>query len=113
LSLYNTTLSQPFLFAAFIYLGMLLGVVYSVLRILRRIFGEKKPVLVLADLLFMAVAGVSVFFAMSRLMEMKLRFYPFLGVLLGFGIYLVAILPLIRYINCKFGKKKIDNSRGE
>lgn len=113
MSLYNTTLNQPFLFAAFLYVGMLAGMVYSLARILRQILGRSRAALILTDLIFLAIFAGGILYFLVRFIGFKLRIYYFAGILLGFAFYSIAILPLIRYLNCKFRKKKIDNSHGE
>ena len=113
MSLYNTTLNQPYLFAAFLYLGMLAGAGYSLFRRIRSVFGKSRAVLVFGDVLFFVSAAGGIFFAMYRMTGFRLRGYYFLGAALGFLLYTAAFRPMIRWLNCKFRKKKIDNSRRE
>lgn len=109
MSLYNTTLNQPYLFGMFLYLGILLGVLYSVFRGIRKILGNSTFVLILADAVFLLAAAGGLFFLFRSVTHFQLRGYHFLGTALGFGLYLLSVPPLIRCIICKFHKKKIDN----
>ena len=113
MSLHNTTLDQPFVFAAFLYAGILVGLLHTLFRGITRIFGNRKWIGVCADLLFLAVSGLAVIYLMYRITELKLRGYYLFGVLTGYMLYSAAIHPLAKWINCKFRKKKIDNSCGK
>lgn len=113
MSLYNTTLNQPFLFAAFLYSGILMGILYYLFRGIRNLFGKNRLILIFADVLFLLICGGGLLFMVYSLANFKLRLYYILGILLGFGLYSAAIRPLIKYINCKFHKKKIDKSPRE
>lgn len=113
MSLYNTTLDQPFVFAAFLYAGILIGLLRSLFRGLVHIFGDRKWITVSADILFLAVSGMMLIFLADRAAGMKLRGYYLFGAAAGYLLYSAAIRPLAIWINCKFRKKKIDNSRGK
>ena len=113
MSLYNTTLDQPFVFAALLYVGILIGLLRTLFRGLSRIFGDRKWVIICADILFLAVSGLMLIFLADRTAGMKLRGYYLFGAAAGYLLYSAAIRPLAIWINCKFRKKKIDNSRGK
>jgi len=112
-SLYNTTLSQTAIFAAFLYVGVILGIVHTTIRGIRNLFGKSRILAALADVFFLMAAGGLFFFAMYRLTELRMRGYHFLGAAAGYVLYSAAVRPLVIWINCKFRKKKIDNSRSK
>ena len=109
MSLYNTTLNQPYVFGLFLYLGILLGILYSVFRGIRKVLGSNTLVLIFADVIFLLMAGGGLFYLLHSVLFFKLRFFYFLGTVLGFGLYMLSVPPLIRCLICKFRKKKIDN----
>ena len=113
MSLYNTTLGQPFVFAAFLYAGIVIGLIHSAFRGIRRLFGRSMLITAAADVLFLAVAAGLFFFVMYRATGLRIRGYHFLGAAAGYALYSAAIRPLALFLNCKFRKKKIDNSRGK
>ncbi|MBR4079273.1 MAG: spore cortex biosynthesis protein YabQ [Christensenellaceae bacterium] len=113
MSLHNTTLDQPFVFAAFLYAGILIGLLHTLFRGIARIFGRRKLIEICADLLFLAISGLLVIYLSFRITGMKLRGYYLFGVLTGYMLYSTAIQPLAKWLNCKFRKKKIDNSRSK
>lgn len=113
MSLYNTTLGQPFIFAAFLYAGIVIGLIHTVFRWIRKLFGKSTLITAAADVLFLAVAAGVFFLVMYRATGLKMRGYHFIGAIAGYALYSAAIRPLALFLNCKFRKKKIDNSRGK
>ena len=113
MSLYNTTLDQPFVFAAFLYAGILIGLLRKLFRGISHIFGNQKWIGGCTDILFLTVSGMMLIFLADRTTGMKLRGYYLIGILAGYLLYCAAIRPLTKWLNCKFHKKKIDNSRGK
>ena len=113
MSLYNTTLDQPFVFAAFLYIGILIGVLHSLFRGIIRIFGSSRWIVICGEILFLIAAGAMFFYLMYRITGMKFRGYHFFGAASGYMLYAAAIRPITVWINCKFHKKKIDNSRSK
>lgn len=110
MSLYNTTLGQPFLFGAFLYSGILMGILWHLFRGLRGIFGKSRWLLLAGDVIFLAAAGGGVLYMVLSFTHFKLRLYYLVGIGLGFSLYSAAIRPLARGIKKKIHKKKIDNS---
>ncbi len=78
---------QVFTFLMTIVTGMLLGGLFDCYRVLRRTFKPKAFMTWLADLLYWLVATVVMFIALVFSNWGELRFYVFIGVLSGLGVY--------------------------
>ena len=110
MSISYSTLSQPIYMAAFIYAGIVVGALYSVFRLPRRLV-RHRAVAVLCDLLFVAAAALVAMFVLYKMVNITLRLYYFIGMLIGFALYMTAMLPVIRYVNCKLKRRKVDKSK--
>lgn len=78
-------------------LGAAMGVVYDVFRVFRILFppaAKSKPVAV-QDVLFWLIYGFCIFCYSSEVCGGSLRFFMFLGSLLGFTLYILTIGNLI------------------
>ena len=108
------TLEQPYVFLAAVYGGMICGAIYSILRIIRHVT-RKRWVYITADACF----GVMAFIVMSVVLfaatEFYIRAYFFMGVVVGFGIFILGITPLFGAIGkllggkCKKRGQPVDN----
>jgi len=78
---------QVLTFIITIMTGILLGVLFDCYRVLRGTFKPKALVTWLADLLFWLVATAVVFVALVFSNWGELRFYVFMGILSGLGLY--------------------------
>ncbi len=107
MSIIYSSLSQPYILAAFIYAGIIVGVLYSLFRIPRRLIANKAAAVV-SDLLFVAAASAVTVFVLYKAADIVLRGYYLIGLGIGFLLYMAAILPVVRYIKCKFKMKKVD-----
>lgn len=82
-------------------LGVGLGALYDVFRILRLAFWHGKIIIGIQDILFFALAAVSSFLFMLFRCEGQLRFYVLLGELLGFIVYYFTVgFLVIRMSKC-------------
>lgn len=86
------------------YYGMLLGVSYDVLRILRRIIKHKNTVVYIEDYLFWVVWGVILFALIFNYNDGNIRGYVFVAVLIGGLLYLKSFsLFLVKYVSLILG----------
>lgn len=79
--------SQIFTFAITVVTGILLGILFDSYRVLRGTFDLKKYVTWFTDLLYWLLATVVVFIALLASNWGELRFYVFIGILSGLGLY--------------------------
>jgi len=102
------TLSQPYVFAAALYAGMALGMVYSLLRFIRKVCGDGKVLLVVTDVLYaVIITGVTALVCYFTL-EMEIRFYCIAAIALGMMLWLMAVRPMAKYVYCKFSRRRVD-----
>lgn len=85
---------QALLFLLMVVLGMLLGFVYDIIRILRRIINHFWLLVQLEDIIYWIVAAGIVFLIMLDKTYGEIRFFVLLGVFLGMIIYFIALSPI-------------------
>lgn len=89
-----------------VYAGILSGLIYDFYRMLRKLLNRKLTV-VIFDVLFVicfaAVVAVTLYFSNSG----SIRIYSFIGIALGFLLYMFGISPLFRYIAKRIQDKRI------
>lgn len=79
-------------------LGMQLGVVYDVFKILRIIGLNSKIATFFEDIIFFLVSTVSFFWFYMNVTEGKFRIYPVLVAVLGFFIYEVTLGKVVVFL---------------
>jgi len=86
---------ELFIFFATIYGGILIGLIYDLYRIFRRVFRPKKIATLVEDLIFWIVTGAAAFFVLLFSNDGELRFYTFLGFAIGAMLYIWALSPFV------------------
>ncbi len=76
-------------------LGAALGVVYDVFRVLRLVGFKAKIIVFFQDVLFFAIATLSLFSFYMQFTDGKFRIYVFLFVVLGFVLYFLTVGRLL------------------
>jgi len=90
---------QAFLFAQACLLGVALGVVYDIFRILRIAVKTNTVVAFIEDLLFFIIATAATFMFLLLMDDGRIRWYPFLGEALGFMVYYFTLGRLVMKIS--------------
>lgn len=98
------TLSEEcLLFLYSVLLGVFLGVVFDIFRIIRAIIPHKSALVAVEDVIFMMIWGLSLVIFSVELSRGNVRFFCFLGSVLGFAIYFFtvgyALLTAIRAVS--------------
>ncbi|HIZ56174.1 MAG TPA: spore cortex biosynthesis protein YabQ [Firmicutes bacterium] len=88
-----TQQTTAFLYACL--LGVGLGLIYDIFRILRLAVPSGGIIIFVEDLLFFLVAGTATFLFMIRYNSGMLRGFIFVGELLGFSVYYFSIGTLV------------------
>lgn len=104
------TLSQPYLFAAAVYSGMAVGLVYSVLRRIRHLTKAEKFLSAIFDVIFFLLALSIVALSFYFINGISLEYYIFLGLILGFCMYFFGVRKLVDIIITQFKKKSIGKN---
>lgn len=84
--------------------GMILGLSYDMLRILRRIIKHKNIIVYIEDYLFWTVWGVMFFALIFNYNDGNIRAYVFAAILAGVVLYIKGISPfLVKYVTLILG----------
>ncbi len=112
------TLNQPFVFMAAIYGGLICGALYCVFRRVRRALGAGRILSGAMDVIFAVLCGVVCLIILYETTFLQIRLYHFLGVLVGFCVFLAGVAPIVgglfSYIRGAIvdkREKKSDNGR--
>ena len=87
--------NQALLFCVFIINGLLIGLLFDFFRILRKSFKTSDIITYIEDILFWILTGIILLYSIFTFNNGEIRFYMFLGVILGCIIYM---LLFSRYI---------------
>ena len=87
--------NQALLFCVFIINGVLIGLLFDFFRILRKSFKTRDIITYIEDILFWILTGIILLYSIFTFNNGEIRFYMFLGVILGCIIYM---LLFSRYI---------------
>lgn len=87
--------NQALLFCVFTINGFLIGLLFDFFRILRKSFKTSDIITYIEDILFWILTGIILLYSIFTFNNGEIRFYMFLGVILGCIIYM---LLFSRYI---------------
>ena len=93
------TLSQPYLFAAAMYVGILGAAIYFLLSWLGKIL-QKRAWQIVLDILYSLLVLAAMAGMLYLVADLKVRGFYFIGAGLGFAIYCLGIKPALGCI-CK------------
>lgn len=86
---------EAYILLASIYGGILIGFIYDLYKIVRRVFNPKKIATLLQDLIFWAIISLVAVYVLLISNEGVLRFYNFLGFVLGAFMYYQILSTII------------------
>ncbi|WZL75073.1 spore cortex biosynthesis protein YabQ [Clostridiaceae bacterium 35-E11] len=78
---------QMYVFSATLYGGIVIGFIYDLYRIFRRLFKPKKIAAIIQDLIFWIVISIAAVMVLLFSNDGQLRFYTFLGFITGALLY--------------------------
>lgn len=87
--------NQAYIFMAFSIVGVAIGLLFDIFRILRKTIKTNDIVTYLEDILFWILTGIIIVFSMYYFCDGQLRFFMIIGIILGTVIY---ILTISRYV---------------
>lgn len=94
MSIYST-LQESYILLATVYGGILIGFMYDLYRIFRGLFKPKKIATMIQDLIFWCIISIVAFYVLIFSNEGAIRFYNFLGFVLGSVFYQMLLSKLI------------------
>ena len=86
-------------FLVFILIGMAIGFLFDLFRILRRVYKTPDFITILQDIVFWIISGIIILLGIFVLNEGKIRAYIFFGIFIGISLYIATISKLV----IKFG----------
>ena len=82
--------SQAYVFAIYILSGILIGILFDIFRVYRRSFKTPDFITYIQDILFWFFTGMFLLYVIFKFNNGELRWYIFLGALLGTLLYMLA-----------------------
>lgn len=87
--------NQAYLFLIFALNGVLIGVLFDFFRILRKSFKTADFVTYIEDVLFWILTGMSILYSIFVFNNGEIRFFMFLGILIGLLLYMLLLSSYI------------------
>ena len=97
--MYSNNIEQLYSFFIFTILGLLIGVIFDIFRILRKTFKTTDIVTYIEDILFWFLTGILTLAFIFKFNNGELRFYIFIGISIGSIIYMLFISNFFIKIN--------------
>ncbi len=97
--MYSNNIEQLYSFFIFTILGLLIGVIFDIFRILRKTFKTTDIVTYIEDILFWFLTGILTLVFIFKFNNGELRFYIFIGISIGSIIYMLFISNFFIKIN--------------
>lgn len=88
-------LSEISKFLFFILIGVIIGIIFDLFRIIRKCFKTSDVITFIHDLMFLLISAVILLFSIFIVNNGEIRGYMFLGIALGIVVYLVSISKYI------------------
>lgn len=83
--------NQAYLFICFVLVGIIIGIVFDLFRILRRTFKTKDLITYIEDIIFWIITGIIIIYSMYKFSDGELRFFMIIGIIIGTILYLVTV----------------------
>lgn len=101
-------MSQLTIFAWAVFFGVIMGLVYDLFRIIRRIVPHNKIIVSLEDIVFWLTSSFLVFEYIFKANSGTLRGFIFIGLCMGIVLYLLTLSQLIVSNMSKFLRQCIE-----
>lgn len=93
--------NQAYLFVIFIINGILIGLIFDIFRIIRRTFKTTDLSTYIQDIAFWIIAGIITLAFIFYYNNGEIRFYVFLGIILGVLSYILTISKYVIQVSVK------------
>ena len=87
-------MNDGLLFLIYILIGIIIGVVFDIFRILRKSFKTSDFITYIEDIFFWIITGGILLFAIFFFSKGELRGYIFFGLIIGIALYMLTISRL-------------------
>ena len=97
----NVIFSQLYIFLIYIVLGIVIGIIFDIFRILRKLFKTPDLITYLEDIIFWIIAGLLLIFVIFKFSSGEIRIYNIIGLVIGSIFYIIVISKYFININVK------------
>ena len=107
-----STLNQAYLFIIFCATGILIGLIFDIFRIIRKLFKTPDFLTYIEDILFWIISGLILIYSIFIFNNGEIRLYMFIAISLGIITYILTFSRFFVIIGYKFSnfvKKLIIN----
>ena len=87
--------NQGYLFVIFTVVGMIIGIIFDIFRISRKVIKTNDILTTIEDIVFLVFSGLIIIYTMYVFCNGQLRFFMIIGIALGIMIYLITISKYI------------------
>lgn len=91
--------NQVYIFLIFIMNGLLIGLLFDTFRTIRKSFKTSNFVTDLQDIIFWIITGLLILYSLFKFANGELRGYIFIGLILGYILYLLAFSSIYMKIS--------------
>ena len=88
------TFSQEQIFIFFFIIGVVIGLLFDIFRVLRRSFKTPDFITLIEDISYLSIVGLLIIYSIIKLNNGDIRFYIFIAIFLGILIYSLTISRL-------------------
>lgn len=86
-----STENQAYIFLAIVYWGLIIGVIYDIYRMVRRILKPGKWITGIMDLFFWIIIAILSSLMLFHINSGEVRVYAFIGLALGWSLYFLTL----------------------
>ena len=107
-----STLNQAYLFIIFCATGILIGLIFDIFRIIRKLFKTPDFLTYIEDICFLIISGLILIYSIFIFNNGEIRLYMFIAISLGIITYILTFSRFFVIIGYKFSnfvKKLIIN----
>ena len=86
--------TQEQIFIFFFIIGIIIGFLFDIFRVLRKSFNTPDLITLIEDILYLSITGVLIIYSIIKLNNGNIRFFIFVAIFLGILIYSLTISKL-------------------
>lgn len=83
--------NQAYIFMVFTIVGMIIGILFDIFRILRKTIKTNDIMTYVEDVLFWIITGIIIIYSMYVFCNGELRFFMIIGIIMGSIMYLITL----------------------
>lgn len=91
--------NQAYLFLIFSLTGVIIGILFDIFRVLRKSFKTSNIITYIEDIMFWILTGTLILYNIWYFNDGEIRFFMFLGMIMGILIYILTLSNLFIKIN--------------